>query len=341
MATLAVRTLRARDLPRLRGVGPRVERLDGPVCRFRHSVSEAATAWRAFAGVGRREHPFVATVDGELCAYLVAQEQPRNYLWELVTIAAGSSRLTPTDDVSVELWTALIEFAVQQAGRSGAKRLFASARRDSPAFDSLKANGFGAFEDRFVLTGDLSQATEMETLAGLREQLESDVWSIHQLYHQTTPRAVQFAEALTSSEWEPEPSIWWQRIAKGVQQFSFVLDSEDGVKGYCRIQRRQGRAMATFIGTPHCADRIAELILSSARLSGVGPNDVLQVVVPGYAMEHVSSLERYGFHVAWERIGMVKHTTAPVVVRPRLVPVAAGEERERAIRGVPSLFQGP
>ncbi len=32
---------------------------------------------------------------------------------------------------------------------------------------------------------------------GMREQEDSDVWSIHQLYHHVTPRAVQFAEALT------------------------------------------------------------------------------------------------------------------------------------------------
>ena len=98
--------------------------------------------------------------------------------------------------------------------------------------------------------------------------------------------------------------------------------------------------MISFMVAPDCSESVPVLLLSAARESGVGPNDIVQIEVPGYAMEHVSGLERLGFHVSWERTAMVKHTTVPMVVRPRLMPVAVAEERERSIRGVPSLYRG-
>jgi hypothetical protein len=73
--------------------------------------------------------------------------------------------------------------------------------------------------------------------------------------------------------------------------------------------------------------------------AGVARDDLLQVDVPGYFLEHLGVLERSGFTVIWERTGLVKHTTASVVVRPKLMPMAAADERERAVRGVPSLYQ--
>ena len=98
--------------------------------------------------------------------------------------------------------------------------------------------------------------------------------------------------------------------------------------------------MISFMVAPDCSESVPVFLLSAARESGVGPNDIVQIEVPGYAMEHVSGLERLGVHVSWERTAMVKHTTVPMVVRPRLMPVAVAEERERSIRGVPSLYRG-
>lgn len=341
MATLAVRTLRPRDLAGLRSVRQRSDRLDGPVCRFRSSSELTHQVMAALPVQIQDERGYVATVDGELCAYLVVERQPRLYQWELVGIAAGSPRLDTTDDVCVELWTALIELAVKQAGQSGTKRLFASADADGPAYQSLRANGFEAFENILVMTGSLPSERVVETPPGMRRQLTSDVWSVHQLYHNVTPRAVQFAEALTSSEWDLDNRAWWRRlVAPNPQSSSFVLDNADGVGAYCRIEKRHGRAMINFMCAPHCSESIAEFLLSAARAAGVRTNDVVQIVVPGYVLDHVAQLEPAGFRVSWERPGLVKHTTTPVVVRPQLVPVSAVDDRERAMRGVPTLYRG-
>ena len=338
MATLAVRTLRATDLPALRSVRQRADRLDGPLCRFR-SPSDAASRLRAaLPGQLHDERAFVATVDGELCALLIAQRQPVRYQWELVSVEAGSPRLDATDDVCVELWSALIEFTVKEAGASGAKRIFAATRDSGPAYESLKANGFGAYETLAVMTGTLDASAPVVEPAGMRPQVDSDVWSIHQLYNQVTPRAVQFAEALTSSEWSLDTSPWWRHLAPASPQVSsYVLEDEHGVQGYCRVERKPGRAMLSFMVAPQCSAHVAAFLLASAKEAGVNSHDIIQILVPGYAVEHQSVLQEAGFHVSWERTRMVKHTTVPVVVRPKLAAVPTGEERERAIRGVPSL----
>lgn len=341
MATLAVRTLRPRDLPGLRSVRQRSDRLDGPVCRFRSSSDLTHQVMAALPVQIQDERGYVATVDGELCAYLVVERQPRLYQWELVSIAAGSPRLDATEDVCFELWSALIELAVQQAGQAGTKRLFASAEPGSPAYRSLRSTGFEPYETNMVLTGHLPSRRPVEPPQGMRSQLDSDVWSVHQLYHQVTPRAVQFAEALTSSEWDLHARSWWRRLASpNPPMASYVLDNTDGIGGYCRVEKRYGRAMLSFMCVPHFAECVDTFLLSAAREAGVGASDVVQIAVPGYAMEHVARLESAGFRVSWERTGLVKHTTAPVVVRPQLMPVSAVDERERAMRGVPSMYRG-
>src|SRR5690606_9857302 len=120
---------------------------------------------------------------------------------------------------------------------------------------------------------------------------------------------------------------------------NFVLEDDQGVSGYCRVERKHGRAMLSFLAAPQCSQDVSAFLLSSARAAGVNQHDILQILVPGYAMEHIAALRDAGFHVSWERTRMVKHTTAPMVVRPRLVPVPVADERERAIRGVPSLYR--
>jgi hypothetical protein len=340
MATLAVRTLRLRDIPHIGTVRQRIDHLGGPVCAFRTSALMSSKAISVIPGLATKGRVFVATVDGELCAYLVAQREPQSFKWELAEVAAGSPRLDATDSVCVELWSALVEFTVKQAGANGTKRIFASAADEGPAYDSLRANGFEAFEDRFILSRQLGDVQTGSVPGIVRSQQNSDVWLVHQLYHQVTPRAVQFAEAFTSAEWDVSEGSWFNRAITGVNQLSsYVLESGDDIVGHCRIERKNGTALARLMMEPEYARYVGSFLETCAVVAGVARDDQLQVDVPGYFLEHLGVLEHSGFAVTWERTGLVKHTTASVVVRPKLVPMTAADERERAVRGVPSLYQ--
>lgn len=338
MATLAVRTVRLRDMPHLGSVSDTVDNLGSASLRFRESNSRRARVLAIRTGARSNQLVLVATIENEVCAWLGVIRDERNLHWELGEIAAGSPRLVASAAVCTELWSALVQRAVQEAGSNGVKRVYAVADEESIAMEALRENGFEQYEQRFILrrTEDWPETTEM--LTNVRPQLDSDIWSIHQLYHQVTPAAVQFAEARTSAEWEQRPVSWFNRAMGGsVRETSFVLDGGDAVLGHCRIISRGDQCLARMILAPQYANRADAFLLSSIVSAGSDTTCRFYVDVPGYLLEYLGVLERCGFEVASNRIGMVKHTTVPVVVRPKLAPVQTADERERIVHGVPSV----
>lgn len=284
-----------------------------------------------------RSRVFVAFVDGELCAAAELREAPQRYRWDLIELAAGSPRLDATDDVCEELWTALLEVAIRRAGEAAVKRVFASSVDDGPARAALRASGFEAYSPLILLRGTVP-APPVALPAGMRPQDASDVWSIHQLYHRATPRAVQFAEASTSAVWElPEPQPWHRLgIAKPAVS-AYVLETTDGIEGYCRIDALASGAIATLLVADEIECAVPELVVAAAVQAGIRAGAPLALVLPGYRLEHVTAFERAGFVVAEERVALVRHTTAPALVQTRLAPLPA--DAERVPRGVPSYYR--
>lgn len=338
MATLAVRSIRIRDLPQLGAVRDTVDNLGSSSLQFRESGSLRSRFLAARPGNRGNHLVLVATIDDEVCAWLSVSRDERDLHWELGEIAAGSPRLVASPTVCVELWSALIHRAVQEAGSNGVKRVYAVADDDSIAMEALRENGFESFEQRFILQRTERWPETTARLPNVRLQQDSDIWSIHQLYHQVTPRAVQFAEARTSAEWEPRSTSWFNRAMNGaVRESSLVLEGSDGVLGHCRIITRSDQCLARIILAPAYASQADAFLLTSITVSGSDPSCRFYVDVPGYLLEYLGVLERCGFEVDSERIGLVKHTTSPVVVRPKLAPVPAADERERVVHGVPSV----
>jgi hypothetical protein len=286
----------------------------------------------------RQGRVFVALVDGELCAYVVFRPQAARYRWDILAVAAGSPRLDATDDVCVELWSALLEYAIRQAGEAGAKRLFATTFDDGAAFESLRAAGFEPYA-RFMVLAGTRPSGPVALPEGMRDQEDSDIWSVHQLYHHVTPRAVQFAEALTSTVWEqPKRNLLDRLTGMPPGPRAFVLDTKNGVQAYCAVQVRRGGAMARLMISPEYRAQAVPFVAAAASEAGVGGNCRLRILVPGYQMELVSAFIDAGFELETERTAMVRHTTAPAVVHARLSPIAV-EAGDRVPRGVPTYVR--
>lgn len=286
----------------------------------------------------RQGRVFVALVDGELCAYVAYRPQSSRYRWDVLAVAAGSPRLDATEDVCFELWSALLEYAVKQAGGAGAKRLFATTAGEGAAHESLLASGFERYATFMILAGTRPSGP-VGLPEGMREQEDSDVWSIHQLYHHLTPRPVQFAEALTSTMWElPQRHLFGRLIGMPPRSKTFVLDTTNGVQAYCSIQVRRGGAMARLMISHDNRALAVPFVLAAAAEAGVDPSSRLRVLVPGYASELAGGFVDAGFNLEHERTAMVRHTTAPAVVHARLAPISA-EAGERVPRGVPTYVR--
>ncbi|HEX5165979.1 MAG TPA: hypothetical protein VFV93_11330 [Thermomicrobiales bacterium] len=338
MPTLAIRPLNPLDIPAMRHVCQRRDRLDMPDAVDPAEPDLANQILATLPANVRQGRVVVALVDGELCAYMVFRPQASRFRWDLLAVAAGSPRLDATDDVCFELWSALLEYAIRQAGEQGAKRLFATVREDCAAYDSLRATGFERYA-RFMILAGTRQSGPVALPEGMREQEDSDVWSIHQLYHHVTPRAVQFAEALTSSVWElPQRSLFDRLTGMPQRTKRFVLDTTNGVQAYCAIQVRRGGAMARLMISHEYGAQAASFVLAAAAEAGVAPASRLRILVPGYTGELVSGFVEAGFEMEDERTAMVRHTTAPAVVHAKLAPIPA-DAGERVPRGIPTYVR--
>jgi len=322
----------------MRNVCQRRERLDMPDAVDPAKPDLPSQVLATIPANLRQGRVFVALVDGELCAYMVFRPQASRFRWDVLAVAAGSPRLDANDDVCIELWTALLEYAVRQAGEAGAKRLFATTDDQGPAYESLRLAGFERYAQFMILAGTRPSGP-VALPEGMRELEDSDVWSVHQLYHHVTPRSVQFAEALTSSVWErPQTSLLDRLTGMPPRPRAFVLDTRNGVQAYCSVQVRRGGAMARLMISPDYRAQAVPFVIAAASEAGVSSNCRLRVLVPGYAMELVSGFTEAGFDLEFERTAMVRHTTAPAVVHARLSPLPV-EAGERVPRGVPTYVR--
>lgn len=310
MPTLIIRNPSTRDWLRVRRVQQRRARLTPPWDHHAHITDMRHQLASAITGVSPASDRLVAVVDGEVCAFALFERGDERFRWYVIEIGAGSPRVDATDEVAIELWVALLEEGIKRAGEAGARRVFAFAEPDSNEYEGLKGAGFDGYANYYVLRGRLPAPESEAILGSVRPQHKSDLWSIHQLYNHSTPRGVQFAEALTSDAWAlPEESrIPFNRSGR----WGFVVPLEDGIGAACHVSTHGKRPYVTFL----CDERLEASISSivAAALVKAGIDRDVNVVVPGYQQHLLSQFLDEQFAIVDERIGMVKHTTVPAVV---------------------------
>lgn len=325
MATLTVRAPTKRDRMRLRNVRQRRVSLLAPWDPHADPAGRQAHGLKSTAVTLLASDIIVAAVDDEVCAYLVYERGDERYRWNICWLGAGSPRVDATDEVAAELWLALLEEGVRGAGRSGARRLFAYCAPDSIESESLRQAGFSGFTEYEVLRGRFKRG--LRESIPVREQHESDLWSIHQLYNRTTPRPVQFAEAFTSDAWSTDSA---SRIPfRNRQLLGYVLPTEDGIGAACHIDLTASCPMVSLLCDDHLSHAIPSIVaeaLEHASLHG----DV-DVVLPAYQLDRQSSFVNLGFASRKRVVAMVRHTTATAVQMPLKTEVLKLSEARPAV----------
>lgn len=257
---------------------------------------------RLLAGDNSSQPLFVAssTERGELLGALQCHRQGSDERWHLQYLL--SREPVCADD---PLALALLEHAIGQAGWFGARRIMARSEMDSLLTASLRRVGFSAFGNELVYTLATAPAGEMSR--SVRVQGTSDVWEIHQLYLQTTPRDVQNAEALTSHEWDVD--------LEGRSTRGWYVATEGTPSAYVRVQtsRRMHRLDAMF--APGCSAQVGTILGHVFTvLQGESPRPVY-LGVRGYQQELGTELEALGFRRGVHQLMMVRYTTASAPVR--------------------------
>ena len=311
MATLTVRTPSKRDRLKLRRVRQRRVWLAAP-WGAHPGIGDTPqpNVSVALAGLASAQNVLIAAVDGEICAFAVFDKGDASYRWNLCWLAAGSPRVDATDEVANELWVALLEEGIRWAGETGVRRLFAFSHPDSTEYRSLVEAGFAGYAQYTVLRGHFKAG--LRESAPVREQHESDLWSIHQLYNRTTPRPVQFAEALTSDAWATDVS---SRVPfRNRKRLGFVVPTEDGIGAVCHIDVGSPRPAVTVLCDYHLTHAVPSIVADSLEYASIYRD--VDVVLAGYQQELQHPFLTAGFAVSEEVIGAVRHTTATVVKEP-------------------------
>lgn len=251
--------------------------------------------------------------------------------WLIQAIGTNTGVYDPEPVVSE-----LVRAVVQSAGLDGVKRVYARVEPDSSIKSSLRQNGFSAYSRERIMVAN--SVPEMASAPGVRAQERSDVWSIHQLYIQTTPREVQYAEALTSHSWEVDAI----RRSSGHGCCGWLVTDGYLASGYIRAISRRDAHIIDFMISPEHRDLFPILVGTAFRHLASMPGRRAWVVVRDYQSEFIPFLYELGFGIERAQEALVRYTTAPVrsAVMPG-VPAVPKPVKEPAGRRVPTFFHGP
>ena len=223
---------------------------------------------------------------------------------------------------AVSIWYRLLAECTQHIGEMGGQRLFAQIAGTNGTEDVLRQSGFGiyAHEDVYRMT---ERPSNLAKTSLLRHQRSRDGWNLIRLYTQTTPRPVQIAEGMLSTEGQGgKMRDWWDQ-SRGS---GYVLPAESELAGAVRVQRGSAAYWLRFWLHPQAREYGEALLRGAISLLWAAPRRPIYVSVREYESGLRAPLEDLGFRYLYTRSLLVKHTTARVK-EPFMKLVPALEKR--------------
>ncbi len=297
----SMRQIGITDILRLRRLRRAYISLTVPDTVFRGRMDDVMAA----LPVGRRyARVFVADSDDAIDALVELRPEREDYRWIVTGLGA---RVPRGGEFSTEVslvWSDLLAHASRVAGHSGAKRVHASVPLDTLVQETLIRAGFSIYAHQTVLRTQHMRLVDCDR-AHVRERDPSDAWSIHHLYHRTTPRPVQYAEALTSNHWDARRTL-------NARTRGFVIDDHDGLAGYCQLMSRGESHALDVIMLPDKLKLLVPFVSEAVRLAKIEDASEVWVSVPDYHREYISAFETIGFDEYDRQALMVRYTMVPV-----------------------------
>lgn len=264
--------------------------------------------------------PLYVAVDqtsGTRIGALQCLQQSADDRWHLQFLAFQSGI-----DAAWQVPVALLEHATREAGIRGARRILAKIGTRSAIVPALLSVGFTTYsqEQVFLIADD----TPVTYLKGVRAQTKSDVWSVHQLYLQTTPRDVQNAEALTSHAWDVD--------SEGRSQRGWFIANDRGIGAYIRVRTtRQYHVLDTMVASENRND-LTELLSSVVAILKTESPRQMFLTLRGYQADLQNVILEFVTDPIIEQLLTVKYTTATA---PASIRVAESFELLRTVESDP------
>jgi hypothetical protein len=237
-----------------------------------------------------------------------ARQRGGNDAWEIdYLLDATAGRSIAAD---------LLEYAVSQAGKDGALKVFLRLPAQSDLLQPAIETGFIAYQEETLYQSRTPIAPNAAP-AGLRSVAASDSYPLFRLYCVATPEPTRRAEAATFEEWHAAQERHWHRNG-----FDLVIETDSHLCARVRAGRLPQGLMLDLMLDADTAKDVTSLVDAAVSAAGAADEPVF-VLLPRAAEAIARSLLDAGFTARTSYISLVKRTTKPLTL-PRKVPVVAG-----------------
>jgi hypothetical protein len=218
---------------------------------------------------------------GAISAILQARTRRSRPERELMALASyGPDQRYPSDH---DMWFNLLESHVVQGARDRIQRLYATLdNQHADVAEIFRQSGYAPFSRQLLLRLDGPDWDQGTRLATMSPQTRHDVWGVHQLYGQITPRPVQLAEAKAARDWMLPLSL---RIQSG----------------------REAHVMRLLI-QPNARDEVPDMLRFG--MSQIADTLPIWLVLRDYQEDLLWSAQDLGFQPFSEQSLLVRHNVA-------------------------------
>lgn len=281
-------------------------------------LSKQGTLLHAESALTKRRRPlrgaFLSMITrGEIGTYVWRDARGSGFVQFVVRKGGANAQLlvlatTAADDANAEAangdragepalnedgWLALLDGAVEAAGRQGAHALLADVDEGGPALPILRRAGFAVYTRQDIWM--LAQAEHAGAEPILRPASETDAWDVEWLYTNTVPPLIQLVEPAPPDRGE----IW-------------VLREDGELTAFAHIDKGYKATWLQIYIHPNAYVHASEIVAAAAQIVGAEPAHPLYCCVRRYQSWLQSALDASGFALCRRQAVMVKHIATPV-----------------------------
>jgi len=280
----------------------------------------------------RRGRPtFIATADGQPVGYVRFSPRRPDGRWVVTEIASSTGVFSPEP-----VWELMLGYGVRAAGLRGVRRLFARVPAGHALAETMRLNSWVPYASETIFRAERMTPLTRPTHK-LRLQEPADMWSVHQLYASSVPRQIQEIEALTSHVWYMERP---RRMKRGVRTTVWLLDDEEGIKGYARYTRDAKGGLIDVMVPAGAGRELGALLDGVISRHRQGQSQPIYCALRTYHADLRNELIDRGFSEIGEQDLLIRYTTATArtpIFDPVHFPV---ELRPAMPRRVPTFLEG-
>ena len=201
----------------------------------RASFSGMSFLWRHLRPRGK-EVAWIATEGGRITSLVSAITASGNTAWWIDHMVVRETDLSAGT---------LLGKVAAEAGRRGAERVLLNIPDEWQIMDSASRSGFRpSMEVRVFTLGGRAALIGEEFERGFRPRAPDDDIPLFDLYRRATPPEARFATGLTMSQWKDSQE------SQGRGTVEHVLDGQDGIAAWVRLDRERGRVRVRLTVEP-------------------------------------------------------------------------------------------